>query len=136
MIGKEGIVFAVDLSATVMRDLLFLCERRENIIPILESASHVNELSKRVCMVDVLFQDIAQRDQVGIFLSNVDVFLKDSGYGILAVKARSVDVNARPKAIFAQVKSQLERKVTIIDYRELDPFQKDHCLFIIKRKGG
>ena len=134
MIGKEGIVFAVDLSATVMRDLLFLCERRENIIPILESASHINELAKRVCMADVLFQDIAQRDQVGIFLNNVDAFLKDGGYGLLAVKARSVDVTAKPKAIFQQVKAQLEKKVIIIDYRELEPFQKDHCMFIIKKK--
>lgn len=134
MIGKEGIVFAVDLSATVMRDLLFLCERRENIIPILESASHINELAKRVCLVDVLFQDIAQRDQVNIFLNNMDAFVKDGGYGLLAVKARSIDVTARPKSIFAQVKSQLEKRVTIIDFRELDPFQKDHCMFIVKRK--
>jgi fibrillarin-like pre-rRNA processing protein len=134
MIGSEGIVFAVDLSATVMRDMLFVAERRENIIPILESASHVNELAKRVCMADVIFQDIAQRDQVGIFLNNVEAFLKDGGYGLLAVKARSIDVAARPKQIFAQVKSQLERRVIIIDYRELDPFQKDHCLFIIKKK--
>ncbi len=136
MIGSEGMVFAVDLSATVMRDMLFVAERRENIIPILESASHINELAKRICMADIVFQDIAQRDQVGIFLNNVDVFLKDGGYGLLAVKARSIDVTARPKSIFAQVKSQLEKKVTIIDYRELDPFQKDHCIFIIKRKGG
>jgi fibrillarin-like pre-rRNA processing protein len=134
MIGKEGIVFAVDVSATVMRDLLFLCERRENISPILESASHLNELAKRIYMADVLFQDIAQRDQVGIFLSNVEAFVKDGGYGLLAVKARSIDVAAKPKAIFSQVKAHLEKHVTIIDYRELEPFQKDHCMFIVKRK--
>jgi fibrillarin-like pre-rRNA processing protein len=134
MVGPEGMVFAVDLAATVMRDMLFVAERRENIIPILESASHVNELAKRVCMADVIFQDIAQRDQVGIFLNNAEAFLKDGGYGLLAVKARSVDVAAKPKQIFAQVKAQLEKKVIIIDYRELDPFQKDHCLFIIKKK--
>jgi len=134
MVGAEGAVFAVDLSATVMRDLLFLAEKRANIIPILESASHITELAKRICPVDVVFQDIAQRDQVGIFLNNVDVFLKDGGYGLLAVKARSIDVTARPKTIFAQVKAQLEKRVTIIDYRELDPFQRDHCMFIVKRK--
>lgn len=132
MIGKEGVVFAVDLASRVMRDMVFLAERRENIIPIMESASHVEKLASRVLPCDVVYQDLAQRDQVGIFLRNCAVFLKKGGYGLLAVKARSVDVTKKPKQIFNEVRRELEKHHKVIDTRELAPFQKDHCMFIIK----
>ncbi|HIH05494.1 TPA: fibrillarin-like rRNA/tRNA 2'-O-methyltransferase [Candidatus Woesearchaeota archaeon] len=133
IIGEEGMVFAVDISPIVMRDMLFLAEKRGNIIPILENAFHVDRLAKRISAADVLFQDVAQRNQVEIFLRNADLFLKDRGYGLLAVKARSIDVAAKPRDIFKAVRKQLEAKMTIIDYRELDPFQKDHCMFMVKK---
>ena len=88
----------------------------------------------KICQADVLYQDIAQKNQVDIFLKNIDLFLKKDGYALLAVKARSIDVTKKPKQIFKQVKEQLERHVTIIDYRELEPYQKDHCIFICKKK--
>ncbi len=133
MAGEEGIIFAVDISPSVMRDMLFLSEKRSNIAPLLESASHVDKLLERVSLVDVLYQDVAQRDQVAIFLKNAEMFLKEKGYGLLAVKSRSIDVAARPRDIFKQVRAQLEKSVTVIDARELDPFQKDHCMFMIKK---
>ena len=68
-----------------------------------------------------------------VFLKNVNMFLKDGGYGLLAVKARSVDVTKNPKQIFREFRAQLEKNLAIIDYRELEPFQKDHCMFICKK---
>ena len=53
---------------------------------------------------------------------------------MLAVKARSIDVTKNPKQIFLKVRAELEKTLTIVDYRELDPFQKDHCLFVVKKK--
>ncbi len=133
IVGKDGFVFAVDSAPRVMRDLIFLCYERKNIAPILADANKVNLLKERISAVDVIYQDVAQKNQIGIFLKNVDMFLKDGGYGLLAVKARSIDVTKKPKEIFNQVRGQLEKSMTIIDYRELDPFQKDHCMFICKK---
>ena len=134
IVGSDGIVFAVDIAPRTMRDLIFLCYKRNNIAPVLADANKVNELKERVSAVDVVYQDVAQKGQVEIFLKNVDLFLKNEGYGLLAVKARSIDVTKNPKQIFKEVKEKLEKALTIIDYRELEPFQKDHCTFICKKK--
>ena len=37
-------------------------------------------------------------------------------------------------AMLGQDIDKLEKVLTIIDYRELEPFQKDHCMFICKKK--
>ena len=133
IVGNDGFVFAVDIAPRVMRDLIFLCYGRKNIAPILADANKINKLIERVCAVDVVYQDVAQKSQVDIFLKNVNLFLKQDGYALLAVKARSIDVTKNPKLIFKEVKEKLEKTLTIIDYRELEPFQKDHCMFICKK---
>src|SRR3990167_4400625 len=92
MVGSDGFVFAVDIAPRVMRDLIFLCYERKNIAPILADSNKVDILKERVSAVDALYQDVAQKNQVEIFLKNVNLFLKEDGYGLLAVKARSIDV--------------------------------------------
>lgn len=133
LVGKYGFVFAVDLAPRVMRDLLFNLELRKNVSPILESANHTKILAERISLVDIIYQDIAQKNQVDIFLKNINSFLKRDGYALLAVKARSIDVTMNPKHIFNQVREQLEKDVTIVDYRILEPYQKDHAMFIVKK---
>ena len=78
--------------------------------------------------------DIAQREQVKIFLKNFQ-FLKKDGFGLLALKARSVDVTKRPKEVFRAAREELEKHVMIVDYKELDPHEKDHCFFVCKKKS-
>ena len=134
IVGHEGFIFAVDLAPRVMRDLIFLCYKRKNIATILADANKTDILKERISAVDVVYQDIAQKGQVEIFLKNIELFLNDGGYAILVVKARSIDVTKQPKQIFKEVKEILEKELTIIDYRELEPFQKDHCMFICKKK--
>ena len=134
IVGNDGFIFAVDIAPRVVRDLIFLCYKRKNIAPILADANRINELIERVSAVDAVYQDVAQKNQIEIFLKNVGLFLKNDGYALLAVKARSIDVTKNPKQIFKEVKERLEKDLTIIDYRELEPFQKDHCMFICKKK--
>jgi len=134
IVGAEGMVFAVDIAPRVMRDLIFLCYSRKNIAPVLADANKTNELKNRISAVDAVYQDVAQKNQLDIFLKNADLFLKNGGYGLLAVKARSIDVTKNPRQIFKETREKLEKAMAIIDYRELDPFQKDHCMFICKKK--
>ncbi|MFH1073272.1 MAG: fibrillarin-like rRNA/tRNA 2'-O-methyltransferase [Nanoarchaeota archaeon] len=133
IIGEKGTIFAIDIAPRVVRDLYFLSQRRKNIIPLLADCSHPESYQHLITGCDVLYQDISQRDQPGIFLKNMR-FLKPGGFGLLAVKARSIDVTKNPREIFKKVKEELEKQTTIVDYRELDPFEKDHCLFVIKKK--
>jgi fibrillarin-like pre-rRNA processing protein len=45
-----------------------------------------------------------------------------------------VDVTKNPKDIFRKIRSELEKEMIIVDYRELDPFEKDHAFFVVKKK--
>ncbi len=134
IVGKDGFIFGVDFAPRVMREMVFVAEDRKNIAPILGDANRPESYVDRVCMVDVVYQDIAQRNQVDIFLKNVKMFLKKEGYCLLAVKARSVDVTKKPKVIFSEVKQRLEKELIIIDYRTLEPYQLDHCMFVCKKR--
>src|SRR3989344_7502973 len=60
IIGKEGLLFGVDPAPRVMRDFVFLCEERKNMVPLLVDANHPEEYTFRVCMADIVYQDIAQ----------------------------------------------------------------------------
>jgi fibrillarin-like pre-rRNA processing protein len=134
--ARKGTVYCLDVASRVVRDLIFVCEARSNMIPILANASNPESYAWRVTAVDVIFQDISQRNQVEIFLKNIDLYLKSGGFGMLAVKARSIDVLKFPKDIFKEIKKQLDNTagIVIVDYRELDPFEKDHAFFVVKKK--
>lgn len=134
IIGREGFMFCLDFAPRVVKDLVFVCEKRDNMAPILDDAMHPENYQKIVPKVDVIFQDIAQRDQVKIFLKNCDMFLKPGGFGLLALKARSIDVSKNPKVLFREVRAELEKHIVIVDYRELEPFEKDHAFFVVKKK--
>jgi len=140
IIGPSGFMVCLDFAPRVVRDLVFVCEARPNMAPVLGDAKRPEEYKENVpAPVDVVYQDIAQRDQVAIFLKNCDAFLKEGGYGLLAVKARSIDVTRAPKEIFKAIKREFEtgetaKRYVIVDYRELDPFEKDHAFFVVKRR--
>lgn len=133
MIGEKGIIFGIDPAPRVIRDLIFLAEHRPNIIPLLASANHPDTYLDRISQVDIVYQDIAQKNQPEIFLNNCKLFLKKGGYGLLAVKARSIDIKKSSKQIFEEVRRKVEQEMTVIDYRILEPFELDHCMIIVKK---
>lgn len=134
IVGKEGFLFCLDFAPRVVKDLVFVCEKRGNMAPMLEDAAHPENYAIAVPKVDAVFQDIAQREQVKIFLKNCNMFLKPGGFGLLALKARSVDVSKNPNQLFKEVRAELEKNILVVDYRELDPFEKDHAFFVVKKK--
>ena len=134
IVGKKGFVFALDFAPRVMREMVFVCEQRSNIMPIMADANNTESLEKHITMADVVFQDIAQKQQAEIFLKNCRKFLKKGGFGLLSVKARSIDVAKKPKLVFQEVREKLEKELVIVDYRTLEPFELDHCMFICKKK--
>ena len=134
IVGKDGFVFALDFAPRVVRQLVYLCEDRENMAPILANASKPDTYKDRIVEADVVYQDIAQRNQVEIFIKNCRKFLKKGGFALLVLKARSVDVAAKPRKIFMQVQKELEKEMILVDYKVLEPFEKDHAMFLCKKK--
>lgn len=133
IVAEKGMVFAVELSFYMLRRLVLLAEKRKNIAPILADANHPEQYIPLICEADFMFQDIAQKNQVGIFLKNLQ-FLKSGKYAMLCVKAKSIDVTAEPRRVYEHVKKQLEKEVKIHWQKQLDPFDRDHCLFLVEKK--
>lgn len=52
------------LKPCVGRDLVNMAKKRPNIVPIIEDARHPQKYRMLVPMVDVIFADVAQPDQV------------------------------------------------------------------------
>ncbi len=133
IIRKDGVVYCVEFSERAMRDLLDVCETRSNMVPVLADARKPNEYGW-VEMVDVLYQDVAQPDQIKILKRNARSFLKSGGWVMIAVKARAIDVTKEPGEIYKDIKPELEEEFEISEFIELDPFEGDHC-FIVARKA-
>jgi len=134
IVGKKGFVFALDFAPRVMREMVFVCENRSNIMPIMADANNIESFEKHITLADAIFQDIAQKQQAEIFIKNCKKFLKKGGFGLLSVKARSIDVAKKPKLVFQEIREKLEKELTIVDYRTLEPFELDHCMFICKKR--
>lgn len=64
IVGPTGLVYAVEFSHRSGRDLINLAKIRTNIIPIIEDARHPLKYRMLLDMVDVVFADVAQPDQV------------------------------------------------------------------------
>ena len=126
-----GFVFCVEFSERSFRDLVKVCETRKNMIPLLADANLPHEYHHMVEAAELVYQDIAQRNQVEIFVRNMAVF--EAGSGILMLKSRSVDVNRRPREIYAEVRKQLAKAcLRVKDVIDLDRYAKDHAAFIVE----
>lgn len=129
IIGEEGKLYGVEFAPRVMREFVVLAEERKNVFPILGDARKPREYRHLVELTDGLYADVAQPNQAEIVADNADFFLKDGGYMLMAIKARSVDVTKSPEEVFRRELMTLkERGFEIIDIVHLDPFDKDHAM--------
>ena len=129
---KNGLIFSVEISPVSIKSLMRLSEKRRNIIPILEDASHPDRYGSIVPIVDLIYQDVSQRNQAEIFISNVNRYLKKNALGILMIKARSIDVSLDPKKAYDLVCSKLENDgLKIRDRLDLAPYEKDHAAIVV-----
>lgn len=99
-LADRGVVYGVDKAHRPMRTLLDRLRNRENVVPILADAKRPNEYAGTVELVNVLYQDVAQRDQVGIASRNAAAYLEEGGTLVLMVKSRSEDVTEDPHQLF------------------------------------
>jgi fibrillarin-like pre-rRNA processing protein len=134
---SEGFIYGVEYSDTVVRDLVGLAEKRENIAPILGNARKPEDYSDLINgKVDVVFQDISQEDQPEIFIRNSEKFLKKEGIGLFAVKAHSISTSRDEEEVFEEVKQKITEKFEIIDQVKLEPYEEKHLFLKLEFTGG
>jgi fibrillarin-like pre-rRNA processing protein len=134
-IARDGTVFCIEFSKRAFFDLVDVCERRKNMVPILADATKPRSYVGIVGRVDMVYQDVSQRDQGGIFIENVNHFLKSQDFGILIVKARSIDVTAKPRDIFNRVEKELRSGgLEVLESIPLKPYEKDHAALVVRKR--
>lgn len=131
---RNGIIYAIENSPVSMKKLIKVCEKRPNIIPILNDAFHPDRYAVIVPIVDLIYQDISQRNQAEIFIENIKRYLKENGTGIIMVKARSINVAMQPKIVYEKVCNYLkENNLKIKQVFELKPYEKDHAVILVSK---
>ncbi len=133
IIGPDGIIYGVEVSERSIRDLNPVAEKRKNIVPILADARKPQDYNW-IEPVDIVYQDVASRDQSDIIVRNARQFLKKSGFAVLVIKSRSINVVRPPKEVYKEELKKLGEHFEIIEKIELDPYEKDHLFLVMKMK--
>jgi fibrillarin-like pre-rRNA processing protein len=135
IVGESGRVYGIEMSVRSFRDLVQVAERWPNLLPILGDAAQPQRYARLVGPIDVLYQDVAQRAQGTMFAKNAAHY--KPRYGILVVKARSVDVATDPRVVYENI----IREVTgqghkLLERVELGPFERDHAALTFELAGA
>lgn len=133
---KEGRLVAVDLAPRCLRDLTHLARSRKGIVPVLGDARKHSAWGSLVPKrVNWLFQDVAQSEQVDIFLSACDTFLAKGGIALLSLKAASERWNKEgEEVVFSKVgKKIVSHGMELLESIKLTGFEANHTLFVTRR---
>ncbi len=135
IVGPKGKIYSVEFAPRVMREFVLVADIRKNLYPILGDARKPQNYRHLVEMVDGIYADVAQPDQATIVADNADFFLKDGGYILLAIKARSIDVTKEPSEVYKrEINTLKERGFEIIDVVHLEPYDRDHAMVYARYK--
>jgi fibrillarin-like pre-rRNA processing protein len=133
IVGMKGHVYCVEFASRSLRDLVDnVCAYRLNMSPILEDARFPEKYAMFVSgKADDIYCDIAQPEQARILADNADLYLKGSGWVVLAVKAQSIDVTKAPSEVYKHEVRVLEsRGFSIEQVVQLDPYDKAHAMIV------
>ncbi len=132
-IVTNGTVFAVEFSPRAMKDLINVSTSRMNLVPILADAATPKSYQNMVPEVDVIYQDVAQKDQAGIAIRNAQIFLKKEGILILMIKARSIDSTRDSRDVTDMEVKKLEENFKIHELVNLEPYHRDHFAVVAQK---
>jgi fibrillarin-like pre-rRNA processing protein len=125
-------IFAVEKSVTSFAPLLALARRRSNLLPLLTDAQLPERYQSDVGLVDLLYQDVAQRNQAAIFVENARACLAPLGVGVLMLKVRSVTQRRSGPVVAREARAELQRGgLRVRGEVGLAPFSKEHVALIV-----
>ncbi|WP_297215626.1 fibrillarin-like rRNA/tRNA 2'-O-methyltransferase [Thermoplasma sp.] len=127
-IASQGSIFAVEVAYEPFSKLLDLAEQRDNIYPIMEDANLPERYSFFIDHIDVMYQDISQRNQIAIFQRNMEKFNPRSAFLIL--KTRSIASTQDSRTILKNTVDQMS-SYNIREIIDLSPYDTDHYMILV-----
>lgn len=135
--GEKGHVYCVEFASRSIRDLVEnVCAHRLNMSPILEDARMPEKYAMFIRgKVEDVYCDIAQPEQAKVLADNADLFLKEYGWIMLAVKAQSIDVTKEPSEIYkGEIRILEKRGFNVKEVVHLEPYDKAHAMIVAQAK--
>ena len=102
------------------------------MLPILADASHPETYEKSVGTCDIIYQDVAVKEQAQIMLKNSSM-LKKGGYAYFIIKSQSVDVSKNPKEVFKDELAKLEGTFEVIEKIDIEPYDSLHMFAVLRK---
>ncbi|MGA8710954.1 MAG: fibrillarin-like rRNA/tRNA 2'-O-methyltransferase [Thermoplasmata archaeon] len=128
----DATIFAIEKSPTSFAPLLALARTRPGLVPILADAQLPERYQADVGAVDFLYQDVAQRNQAGIFVENARACLAPRGNGVLMLKVRSVTQQRSTAAVVREARGAIVAAHLAITYETtLAPFSREHVALAV-----
>jgi fibrillarin-like pre-rRNA processing protein len=130
LVAPRGRVFAVEKSLRPFQRLLRVAQRWPNLLPVLGDARRPSEYLPLVPPVDALYVDVAQPGQIDIVQTHAELFLRDGGSLLLALKLSSLGREREAAEHLTLAEQQLERSFTLSPAVPLDPFHRKHAFLV------
>lgn len=137
LLGPRGRLYAVERSLRPFGRLLSVAERWPNLLPILGDVRAPAEYAVAVPIVDGIYADVAQPDQVALVLANAAVFLRDAGGAVvIALKTSSMGRDRPGSAHLRAAETALSADLALSPSVRLDPLYRSHYLVGGRRRGS
>lgn len=133
IVGENGAVYCIELSERNMRELIRVCEARQNMLPILGDARQVALYADDIEECDIMYQDASAREQAELLKVN-SRFLKKGGTAYFIIKSQSVDVSMEPGRVFERELKVLEKDFDVVETVPLEPFDRLHMFCVLKKR--
>jgi len=128
----DATIFAIEKSPTSFARLLALARSRPGLLPILADAQLPERYQADVGEAELLYQDIAQRNQAGIFVENARACLAPRGRGLLMLKVRSVTQQRPTAVVVREARSAVAGGHLSVTFETpLTPFSREHVALAV-----
>ncbi len=131
---SKGVLNCVEISERSMRELLKVCEKRENMLPFMCDARNVDAYEKDVGRVDIIYQDVSARDQADILVRNSRL-LRENGKAYVAIKSQSIDISKKPKEVYDKFIGDVSSVFKLVEKIDIMPYDKMHLFVVLEKKA-
>jgi fibrillarin-like pre-rRNA processing protein len=126
-------LYAVERFPRPFASLLRMAKKRANLYPVLADAQMPEQYRAIPGEVDMIYQDVSQRNQVQILMENVHATLNPHGWVMLQLKTRSITQSEPPRAVLKVARAELEKEgMDVMDVVDLSPFSRDHYCLVLQ----
>ena len=127
-ICKTNSITAIEISPVAMAELLVLVKKKNNIIPCLCDAHFPEKYRIQANNPEIIYQDIAQNDQVEIFIRNCEYFKPKQAF--LMLKTQSIA--KKDLDIFKCTKKRLNEIFESVESVNINKWARGHSAYFME----